>query len=52
MSGVLIEIKRKVGIELEKQRQERNLDLKTVTAQLNMSREDVAEMEKGGLVNR
>jgi len=49
--GLLIEIKNKVGKELGKLRQEKNLDLKTVAALLNMPQEDIAEMEKGGLIN-
>lgn len=49
--GLLIEIKNKVGTELKKVRQEKNIDIQTVANLLKMSVNEIAEMEKGGLVN-
>lgn len=49
--GLLIEIKNKVGKELKEVRLEKNVDIQTVANLLNLSVDEIAEMEKGGLVN-
>lgn len=49
--GLLIEIKNKVGKELKEVRLEKNIDIQTVANLLNLSVDELAEMEKGGLVN-
>ncbi len=49
--GLLIEIKNKVGKELKEVRLEKNVDIQTVANLLNLSVDEIADMEKGGLVN-